>query len=251
MSIIKQQLLSIMERYQIGKKPLAKLLGWGDTTVMRYLNGVEPNREFAMKIQQLAENPLEYIQVLEQNKECITQTAYKKSKKAVYQQLFHDRSIEAMQYVITLADGDIAPYRVVSVLYYAQVCSLVLRGLPLFEEEANFSPSQLIVYPRLYEQMKQYGIRLLFPEQPSFLIEEQEYLKQVYVTLNGYSPNALKTLFVREKRRIRKNLGQEITTINHEILAKQYEEKFKKVGLKNLSDLKKYLSEALKSANNV
>lgn len=251
MSIIKQQLFSIMERYQIGKKPLSKLLGWGDTTVMRYLNGVDPNREFAMKIQQLAENPLEYIQILEQNKAYITEVAYKKSKKAVYQELFRDRSIEAMQYVITLADGDIAPYRVVSVLYYAQVCSLVLRGFPLFEEEANFSPNQSNVYPKLYEQMKQYGIHLIFPEQSSFLIEEQEYLKQVYVTLNGYSPNALKTLFAREKRRIRRNLGQEITIVNHEILAKQYEEKFKKIGLKNLSDLKKYFSEALKSANNI
>ena len=80
MSIIQEQLGSIMEQYQIGKKPLAKLLGWGDTTIMRYLNGVEPNREFAMKIQQLAQNPFEYIQILEQNKERITQTAYKKSK---------------------------------------------------------------------------------------------------------------------------------------------------------------------------
>lgn len=249
MSVVKEQLLSIMERYHIGKKPLSKLLGWGDTTIMRYLNGVEPNYEFAMKIQHLAENPFEYIQILEQNKGYITETAYKKTKKAVYKQLFLNRSIEAMQHVITLAKGDIAPYRVVSVLYYAQVCSLVLRGLPLFEEEVDFSASQSNFYPRLYEQMRNYGIHLICSEHSSFLIEEQEYLKQVYLILNGYSPNALKTLFIREKRRIRRNLGQEVTLVNHEILAKQYEEK--KVVLKSVADLKKYFFEVLKSANNV
>ncbi len=247
MSVVKEQLLSIMERYHIGKKPLSKLLGWGDTTIMRYLNGVEPNHEFAMKIQQLAENPFEYIQILEQNKGYITETAYKKSKKAVYQQLFLNRSIEAMQYIITLADGDIAPYRVVSVLYYAQVCSLVLRGLPLFEEEVDFSANQSNFYPKLYEQMKQYGIHLICPENSSFLIEEQECLKQVYLVLNGYSPNALKNLFLREKRRMQRSLGKEITLINHETLANQYEEK--KAVLKSVADLKKYFSEVLKSAN--
>ena len=247
MLVVKEQLLSIMECYHIGKKPLSKLLGWGDTTIMRYLNGVEPNHEFAMKIQQLAENPFEYIKILEQNKEYITETAYKKSKKAVYQQLFLNRSIEAMQYIITLAEGDIAPYRVVSVLYYAQVCSLVLRGLPLFEEEVDFSASNF--YPSLYRQMKQYGIQLIYPEKTSFLIEEQECLKQVYLVLNGYSPNALKNLFLREKRRIQRRLGKETTLVNHETLANQYEEK--RAVLKSVTDLKKYLSEVLKSANNV
>ncbi len=249
MSVVKEQLLSIMEQYNIGKKPLSKLLGWGDTTIMRYLNGVEPNHEFAIKIQHLAENPFEYIQILEQNKGYITETAYKKSKKAVYQQLFLNRSIEAMQYIITLADGDIAPYRVVSVLYYAQVCSLVLRGLPLFEEKVDFSASQSNFYPRLYEQMRKYGIHLICPEQDSLLIEEKDYLKQTYLILNGYSPNALKTLFAREKRRIRRNLGQEVTLVNHDTLTNQYEEK--KAVLKSVADLKKYLSEVLKSANNV
>lgn len=241
MSIMKEQLCSMMEHYNIGKKPLARLLGWGDTTIMRYLNGVEPNKEFAIKIQQLAENPWKYIQILEQNKEHITEIAYKKTKKAVYQEIFRDRSIEAMQYVITLADGDIAPYRVISVLYYAQVCSLVVRGIPLFEEEVDFSPSQSVVYPKLYEQIKQYGIHLLSPECCSFSIEEQDYLKQVYFVLNGYSPNALKVLFIREKRRIRHNLGQEIKLVGHEVLASQYEER-----IESLSDLKSYLSKALK-----
>lgn len=246
MKTTKELLLIMMQRYEIGKKPLSRLLGWGDTTVMRYLDGVEPNREFAGRIEVLAENPWEYADVLEKNKEKLTDTAYRKTRKAVFREIFCDRSTEAMQYVVALADGDIAPYRVMSVLYYSQVCSVVLRGLPLFEEEADFSPGQQLVYPRLYHQMKEYGVRLLKPETDSLSTEEQEYLKQVYSVLNGYSPNALKALYSRAKRRIRRHLKSEADRLSVEALKNQYESGFKKSGVEKPEDLKKYIAEALK-----
>jgi len=243
----KELLLFMMQRYDIGKKPLSRLFGWGDTTVMRYLDGVEPNREFAARIEQLAENPWKYADVLEKNKEKLTDTAYRKTRKAVYREIFCDRSTEAMQYVVTLADGDISPYRVMMVLYYAQVCSMVLRGAPLFEEEADFSPGQPLVYPRLYGQMKEYGVRLLKPETVSLSIEEQECLKQVYLVLNGYSPNALKALAARAKKRIRRHLKAEADQLSLDGLKGQYESGFKKSGVERPEDLKKYISDSLKT----
>lgn len=246
MKTTKELLLFMMQRYEIGKKPLSRLLGWGDTTVMRYLDGVEPNREFAGRIEELAENPWRYAKVLEQNKEKLTDTAYRKTRKAVYREIFCDRSTEAMQYVVALADGDIAPYRVMSVLYYAQVCSMVLRGEPMFEEEADFSPGQPMVYPRLYQLMKQYGIRVFQPDISSFSTEDQEYLKQVYLVLNGYSPNALKALHAREKRRIRRHLKTEADRMSADALKGQYESGFRKSEVEKPEDLKKYISDALK-----
>lgn len=246
MKTTKELLLLLMQRYEIGKKPLSRLLGWGDTTVMRYLDGVEPNREFAARIEELAVNPWHYLRVLEQNKDKLTDTAYRKTRKAVYREIFCDRSTEAMQYVVALAEGDIAPYRVMMVLYYAQVCSLVLRGLPLFEEEADFSPGQALVYPRLYQQMKEYGIKLLKPETGSFSTEEQDCIKQVYLVLNGYSPNALKALASREKRRLRRHLKTEADHITADVLKTQYENGFKKSGVEHPENLKKYISDALK-----
>ena len=246
MKSAKELLLSITQRYDIGKKPLSRLLGWGETTVMRYLDGVEPNREFLKRIEVLEGNPWEYAGMLEQNRDKLTDTAYRKTKRAVYREIFCDRSTEAMQYVVTLADGDIAPYRVMTVLYYAQVCSLVLRGLPLFEEEADFSPGQPLVYPRLYNQMREYGVRVLQPEIGSFSTEEQEYFKQVYQVLNGYSPNALKALHVREKRRIRRHLKMQADHLLAENLKAQYESGFRKTGVEAPGDLKLYLTDALK-----
>ena len=246
MKTTKELLLLMMQRYEIGKKPLSRLLGWGDTTVMRYLDGVEPNQEFFRRIEELAENPWRYARVLEQNKEKLTDTAYRKTRKAVYREIFCDRSTEAMQYVVGLAEGDIAPYRVMTVLYYAQVCSMVLRGLPLFEEEADFSPGQPMVYPRLYQMMKQYGIREFHPDISSFSTEEQEYLNQVYQVMNGYSPNALKALHIREKRRIRRHLKSGADRLSMEALKGQYESGFRKLLIEKPEDLKLYLADSLK-----
>ena len=250
MKTAKELLLSITQRYDIGKKPLSRLLGWGETTVMRYLDGIEPNREFFKRIEVLEGNPWEYARMLEQNRNKLTDTAYRKTRKAVYREIFCDRSTEAMQYVVTLANGDIAPYRVMTVLYYAQICSLVLRGLPLFEEEADFSPGQPLVYPRLYQVMMQYGIRVFNPDISSFSTEEQEYLKQVYTVLNGYSPNALKALYVREKRRIRRHLKTQADHLSAETLKGQYETGFRKTGVEVPGDLKLYLTDALKRTEN-
>lgn len=246
MKTTKELLIVLMQRYEIGKKPLSRLLGWGDTTVMRYLDGVEPNREFAAKIELLAESPWEYAEVLEKNKDKLTETAYRKTKKAVYREIFCDRSTEAMQYVVALAEGDISPYRVMMVLYYSQVCSMVLRGLPVFEEEADFSPGQPLVYPRLYGQMRKYGIRMMHPETVSLSEEDQDCLKQVFHVLNGYSPNALKALASRAKRRIRRHLKTEADHLSAEVLKVQYETGFRKTGVEKPEDLKKYITEALK-----
>ena len=242
----KELLLSMMQRYDIGKKPLSRLLGWGDTTVMRYLDGVEPNREFAARIQELAENPHIFADILEKNKEKLTDTAYRKASRAVYREIFCDRSTEAAQYVIELAEGDIAPYRVMMVLYYSQICSMVLWGLPILEEAADFSADQQLVYPKLYQKMMQYGLKRMTPEASSLSSQEQDCLKQVYLVLNGYSPNALKGLYARAKHRIRRHLKQEADQLLPETLKNEYENDFYNSGVECPGDLKKYISYALK-----
>ncbi len=246
METTKEELLSMMQRYEIGKKPLARLLGWGETTVMRYLDGVGPNGEFLRRIRELSADPWEYAKLLEKNGNVLTRTAYKKTKRAVFREIFCDRSTEAMQYVISLAEGDIAPYRVISVLYYAQICSLVLRGLPLFEEEAEFAVKGTAVYPRLYCRMKDYGIRNLHPEISTFSKEEQEYLKTVWQVLNGYSPNALRTLFLREKKRLRRHLKNGADRIDAELLRGQYEFVLKKAGVETPIQMKQFFATVLK-----
>ena len=108
-----------------------------------------------------------------------------------------------------------------------------------------------MVYPRLYGIMKKHGIRVVNPEVESLSTEEQEYLRQAYQVLNGYSPNALKALHAREKRRIRRHLRAEADHMNAEVLKGQYETAFKKSFVERPEDLRKYLADALKKTESV
>ena len=78
-----EQIKELLQRYAIGKKPLAALLGWGATTVMRYTEGVCPAPEFSATLLRLYEEPLLFLELLEENKDKLTPVAYKKSKNAV------------------------------------------------------------------------------------------------------------------------------------------------------------------------
>ena len=42
------EIRQILESYRIGKKPLAKLLGWGETTIIRYMEGDIPTSEYSI-----------------------------------------------------------------------------------------------------------------------------------------------------------------------------------------------------------
>ena len=43
------EIAAILNNYRIGKKPLAKLLGWGETTIIRYMDGDVPTKEYSDK----------------------------------------------------------------------------------------------------------------------------------------------------------------------------------------------------------
>lgn len=248
MESTKERLLFLMEQYEIGKKPLSRLLGWGETTVLRYLDGAEPNREFALRIEELSADPWQYAELLERRGDVLTDTAYRKTRRAVYRRMFCDKSTEAMQYVISLAEGDISPYRVISVLYYAQVYSLVCRGLPVFEEAVSVEAKQKAPYPRLYERLLRYGIRIRLPEESVLSAEDRDFLEDIYRVLNGYSPNAIYAVWNREKRRLKRHAlpSGDGNILGAEELRSYYETVLQKTGKESAEDLRRYFALRLK-----
>ena len=78
--VTKEQIESILVSYGIGKKPLSMLLGWGETTICRYLDGDTPSEKYSAVLLNLLNNPNDYLALLESNKNNITKIAYTKSK---------------------------------------------------------------------------------------------------------------------------------------------------------------------------
>lgn len=74
-----EEIQQILEKYSIGKRPLSLLLGWGETTLTRFLDGDVPSKAywFIKKIN----IDKDFLEVLTRNKEKISDIAYRKSLK--------------------------------------------------------------------------------------------------------------------------------------------------------------------------
>ena len=83
-----EEVRSIPEKYNIGKRPLSLLLGWGELTLSRYLDGDTPSRQYSDILCQISRDPLCYLSLLEKNKDKLdSDLTYNKSKKAVLELL--------------------------------------------------------------------------------------------------------------------------------------------------------------------
>ena len=78
--ITTEEINQILTKYKIGKKPLSKLLGWGEVTLIRYLNGDVPSKVYSDQLYKIL-NDEEYMnKLVEENKSLITERAYKNIK---------------------------------------------------------------------------------------------------------------------------------------------------------------------------
>ena len=74
----------IPEKYAIGKHPLSLLLGWGEQTFSRYVDGDVPTKQYSDTLLRIYNEPDFYARLLEENKSKLKSArAYKKTLRAV------------------------------------------------------------------------------------------------------------------------------------------------------------------------
>lgn len=190
--ISKEEILQILEKYNIGRKPLSILLGWGQTTILRYLNGISPTPEYSKELFHILRDPSYYLDVLDAHRERITELAYRKSRQAVQQLLVGSRLSLIAQYIINRASGDISALRVQAILYYSQCFSLALCDRALFEDECSLHASAFIPYPSIYNNMREHGCRMLEISTDMIPDEDLALIDQIYNSLEWYGPEAIR-----------------------------------------------------------
>lgn len=134
-------IIETLDKYDIGKRPLSLLLGWGEMTVTRYCNGDMPTKQYSDVLQRINEDVSYYSSLLEQNKAKLTQVAYEKSKRAAQKLLgAHASGIPKMdaviEYILSKC-GEITPLALQKVLYYAQGFYYAFAGAFLFDEDCE------------------------------------------------------------------------------------------------------------------
>lgn len=197
----KDKLIQVMEAYNIGKKPLSKLLGWGETTIINQLKGNGISPEFAQKIDEIWENPTEFEAVLEANKHKITAVAYKKAREALTRKLMQNKTAYIEMYLCKKAGYDLAPYAVIATLFYAQAAFLMTKGMPLFDDDVLYKKGNIMPYPDVYAELTKKGTTQTFIKMNMELLrqDEKEVLDATMKLINGYSPNAVKKLLKTDR----------------------------------------------------
>lgn len=158
-----EQIQEILTKYKIGKRPLSLLLGWGEVTLTRYLNGYPAAKEYSELLKQIWTDPQFYQSFLERNRGLISNTAYKKSLRAV-NQLFDQavpRIEEVAIRVINQASG-ITHLKLQLIMFYLQQWSMVFLHQPLLEEDGVVG-EQGSIFPSIEHKYHKYGRDVLTP----------------------------------------------------------------------------------------
>ena len=118
-----EHILEIPKKYDIGKRPLSLLLGWGEQTFSRYCDGDMPTRQYSYILNKIYDNPEYYSEILEKGKSNLKSlTSYSKSKKAVNKLLTLEADTKiscAIKYLLNQCE-DITPLALQKALYYIQ-----------------------------------------------------------------------------------------------------------------------------------
>lgn len=252
--ITTEEINRILKKYKIGKKPLSKLLNWGEVTLIRYINGDIPSKAYSDQLFRILNNVSYMEDLVEKNKSEITEKAYKNVKEAINnlkssQENKEDDEIEIIAEYLIMTGKEITPLALQKILYYAQGFYKAFFGKFLFDNDCEawvHGP----VYTKIYEKYKNFksaNIQLYIDYDIGDIIaDEKRSILDVIIKYFGYyNGKALEKMSHYETPWINAREGLLPTENSNNIINKlDIEEYFKKVREKynmiNILDIKKY-----------
>lgn len=186
----------LLEKYNIEKRPLSRLLGFGELTITRYLEGQLPSKKYSDLLFRLLRYDEEMKKVLEKGKGNITETAYRKVCEAIEeheQMKSHNTKLEKVALYMIQSCYEITNLSLQKLLYYFKAFGYVLLNTRLLEEECEawiYGP----VFPKIYEKYKKFGSEVLQVDLVETVYEELlekeermvcDYVLQCFGIYNG------------------------------------------------------------------
>jgi uncharacterized phage-associated protein len=254
---------SILERYNIGKRPLSLLLNWGELTLTRYLDGDIPTKQYSDTLKRILTDTKYMVEILEVGKENISDRAYKLCKESIEKIRTNtingsEKVDSAVKYFI-LRCVEITPLALQKLLYYTQGFYKAFNGAYLFENDCEawiHGP----VYKNVYDKYKTHGFNPIEEdahEYENFELSENEIemLDSIIMNFGCYSGKVLEKMTHIETpwRDARKGLGESEPSnviIKKEAIAGYFTEIKAKYNMLNYSDIKDYSVDLFKKLYN-
>lgn len=153
-----EDIANLMKIYKIGKAPLSLCLGFGEVTIPRYLEGQIPSKEYSDIIRSALTSPPYMKKKLAENREKLTDAAYKKAMDAAVslEKLFSvsENILRAIAYIFEKLE-EVTPLMLQKLLYFNQGIYSALYGKAFFEEDCRawiHGP----VYPEVYNLFRDF-----------------------------------------------------------------------------------------------
>jgi hypothetical protein len=239
------EIKNILNNYHIGKKPLAKLLGWGETTIIRYIEGDTPTTEYSNKLREIANEPAYYYDLLLKNKDNLTNVAFRKSKNAVLEKIMESKISLVAQYIIHLIEGEVGALYIQAILYYSQAFSLALYDKEIFPENYGVN-SNNIPYFEIYESMRKYGVNVLELPGDRLTSDEMNLIKNVTDAISWYGPKGIRTAMATERANFRISRDKDNSRIiSKEIIKRYFQDVLVQYDISNENEIYKYIDKKI------
>ena len=254
----------LMKIYKIGKAPLSLALGFGEVTIPRYLEGQVPSKEYSDIMKTALSSPAYMKQKLMENREKLTDAAYRKAFTAAesIESLFSvsDKMLQVIAYIFEKLE-EVTPLMLQKLLYFIQGVYSALYGRPIFEEDCRawvHGP----VYPEVYELFRDFKYNpiddarfaLLEGTEDALTDDEKRVIDLVVNTFGMYGGKVLERITHDEDpwMEARKGYGDSIPS--SELLPKERIMKYyilinQKYGIDKEDGLRTYIHDMLHKAS--
>lgn len=258
--ITRDEILEILDKYNIGRKALSLVLGLGEITITRYLDGQNPTKENSELLKQILKNPSLYELYLLTNKEKITELAFKKSLGRTKQLEMNNEESKlysvALQIIKTL--GETTPLALQKILYFINGFSKQILNSELFSNNPEawiYGP----VYKDLYDCFSYYKYNNIDYEELlkdcvlNLNKEEEEYITKMSILFGCYSGNVLREMSHLTQPWISAREGLGVDEISNRIIeSKDINDYFEFVcnsyKIKSIDDIPKYTTSIFNQA---
>lgn len=152
-----EELNQLLEKYNIGKKPLSLVLGLGEITITRYFDGYTPDRIYSDLLKNVLNNPKLMRSYLKKNKNLISNIAYRKVKSKIADIELNenqDKIYLVSKYIIA-NNKEITPMALQKILYFIQGFAISLYNVDIFNARCE-AWAKGPVYRKIYERFSNY-----------------------------------------------------------------------------------------------
>lgn len=246
----------ILEKYNVEKRPLSKLLGFGELTITRYIDGQLPSAKYSDILIEVLRDEQRMKEYVEANKNEVSAVAVNKVLRAIEKceaEKNYNNSAEKIALYIISSGREVTNLLLQKVLYYVKAISELFDGESIIMEPCEawkFGP----VFPSVYEKYREFGKQeieiSLSEEYVNELLTEEEKRVVDYImnTFGIYNAWFLKDLTHLEEPWIvaRKGLSDDDASRNlmdEKIISRYFAKMNEKYDLKTVVGVEAYIND--------